>query len=41
MNSASGSGFLEEPESDLINKASSSGKNGNNMDGNAIDIELI
>ncbi|MEI6685761.1 MAG: hypothetical protein WCN64_06475, partial [Planctomycetota bacterium] len=41
MNSASVSGFLEEPESDLINKAAISEKNGNNMDGNTIDLDLI
>ena len=41
MNSATASGFLEEPESDLINKAAISEKNGNNMDGNTIDLDLI
>ena len=41
MNSATASGFLEEPESDLINKAAISEKNGNNMDGNTIDLDMI
>lgn len=41
MNRALVSDILDESESDLTNKATISGKNGNNMDGNAIDIELI
>ena len=41
MNRALVSDILEESESDLTNKATISGINGNNMDGNAIDIELI
>ena len=41
MNSATTSGFLEEPESDLINKAAISEKNGNNMDRNTVDLDLI
>ena len=41
MNNASVSGFLEESESDLINKAAISENNGNNMDGNTIDLDLI
>jgi len=41
MNSASVSDFLEESESDLLNKTAISEKNGNNMDGNTIDFDLI
>ena len=41
MNSASVSDFLEEPESDLVNKPAISEKNGNNMDVNTIDLDLI
>jgi len=41
MNNASVSDFLEEPESDLVNKPAISEKNGNNMDVNTIDLDLI
>lgn len=41
MNSASVSGFLEESESNLVNKTAISEKNGNNMDGNTIDLDMI
>jgi GTP cyclohydrolase I len=41
MNSASVSGFLEESESNIINKTGISEKNGNNMDGNTIDLDSI
>ena len=41
MNSASVSDFLEESESNLVNKPAISEKNGNNMDGNTIDLDLI
>jgi len=41
MNSASVSDFLEEPESDLVKKTAISEKNGNNMDVNTIDLDLI
>ncbi|MEN9656003.1 MAG: hypothetical protein RL311_942 [Bacteroidota bacterium] len=41
MNIASVSDFLEEPESDLVNKPAISEKNGNNMDVNTIDLDLI
>ena len=41
MNSASVSELLEESESNLLNKPAISEKNGNNMDGNTIDLDLI
>jgi len=41
MNSASVSGFLEESESNLVNKTAISEKNGDNMDGNTIDLDMI
>ena len=41
MNSASVSGFIEESESNLVNKTAISEKNGNNMDGNTIDLDMI
>lgn len=41
MNSASVSELLEESESNLVNKLAISEKNGNNMDGNTIDLDLI
>ena len=41
MNNASASELLEESESNLLNKPAISEKNGNNMDGNTIDLDLI
>lgn len=41
MNNASASELLEESESNLFNKPAISEKNGNNMDGNTIDLDLI
>ena len=41
MISASVSDFLEESESNLVNKPAISEKNGNNMDVNTIDLDLI
>ena len=41
MNNASASELLEESESNLLNKPAISEKNGNNMDCNTIDLDLI
>ena len=41
MNNASASELLEESESNLLNKPAISEINGNNMDGNTIDLDLI
>ena len=41
MNNDSASELLEESESNLLNKPAISEKNGNNMDGNTIDLDLI